>query len=163
MPQDSPAEWTNALRENGRLSLGPERNRLLIALGVPVGLILLNGYRTIELLSDGASWGFFDYFRTVFTILLGAALLGVLNNLRTRRWVVVVDTAGVARGNQRLAWSEISGVTFANDQVVLRPVAGAQELEIGKETLRDLPDFAHWLTSELTTRTGQNGPPVDRL
>ena len=154
MPNDGPTEWTAALRENGRLSLGPERNRLLIALGVPVGLILLNGYRTIELLSDGASWGFFDYLRTIFTILLGAALLGVLNNLRTRRWVVVVDTTGVALGSRRLAWSEISAVTFVDDEVVLRPVADAQELKIGKETLRDLPAFARWLTSEITTRTG---------
>ncbi|GAB2569643.1 hypothetical protein [Kribbella endophytica] len=154
MPQDSPAEWTNALRENGRLTTGPERNRLLITLALPAGLLLLNGYRIIGQLSDGVPWGFFEYFRVAFTILAAAVVLGVLNNLRTRRWVVVVDAAGVALGSRKLAWSEISSVNFADDQVVLRPVTGAQELTIGKETLRDLPAFAQWLTAQLTTRTG---------
>lgn len=154
MPQDSPAEWTNALRENGRLTAGPERNRLLITLALPGGLLLLNDYRIIGQLSDGVPWGFFEYLRVAFTILAAAVVLGVLNNLRTRRWVVVVDAAGVALGSRRLAWSEISSVNFADDQVVLRPVAGAQELTIGKEALRDLPAFAQWLTAQLTTRTG---------
>ncbi len=154
MPQDTPAEWTNALRENGRLAVGPERNRLLITLALSTGLLLLNGYRMIDQLSDGASWEFWEYFRVAFIVLAAAVLLGALNNLRTRRWVVVVDTTGVALGNRRLAWSEISSVTFADDQVLLRPITGAQNLTIGKGSLRDLPAFAQWLTAQLTTRTG---------
>lgn len=148
MASDGPTQWTTTLREQGRLAVGPERTRLTLSLVVSGGILLVNGTRTVGHLSSGASWDFFASVRTILAAGAAIALLMILNNLRTRRWTVVVDDTGVALGPRQLAWSEITTVTSAKEQVT---VHGTEDLRITNSTVRDPSAFALWLTTELET------------
>ncbi|GAB3823560.1 hypothetical protein [Kribbella italica] len=149
MPSDGPTQWTTTLREHGRLVVGPERTRLTLSLVVSGGILLVNGTRTVGHLSSGADWDFFAYLRTILAVGAAIALLMILNNLRTRRWTLVVDGTGVTLGPQHLVWSEITGVTSAKEQVT---VQGTEDLRITNNTVRDPSALALWLTTELETR-----------
>ncbi len=148
MPSDGPTQWTTTLREHGRLAVGPERTRLALSLVVSGGILLVNGTRTVGHFTSGASWDFFAYLRAVLAAGAAIALLMILNNLRTRRWTVVVDDTGVALGPQRVAWSEITTITSAKEQFT---VHGPEDLRITNSTVRDPSAFALWLTTELET------------
>ena len=148
MPSDGPTQWTTTLREQGRLVVGPERTRLTLSLVVSGGILLVNGTRTIGQLSSDASWDFFASLRAVLAAGAAVALLMILNNLRTRRWTVVVDAAGISLGRRHVAWSGITSITSAKEQVI---VHGAEELRITNSTVRDPSAFALWLTTELET------------
>lgn len=152
MPSDGPTQWTSTLRDNGRVLVGPERTRLVLSLVVSGGILLVNGSRTIGQLTSGADWDFFAYLRAVLAAGAGIALVMILNNLRARRWTLVVDASGVTLGAQHLAWSEISHITSAKEQVILHPTAG-EELRITNNTVREPAALASWLTTELNTKT----------
>jgi hypothetical protein len=149
MPSDGPTQWTTTLREHGRLTVGPERTRLALSLVVSGGILLVNGTRTIGHLSSGASWDFFAYVRAILAAGAAVALLMILNNLRTRRWALVVDSTGLTLGQQRVAWSEITNITSAKEQLT---VHGTENLRITNSTVRDPSALALWLTTELETR-----------
>ena len=150
MPSDGPTLWTTTLRDNGRLVVGPERTRLALSLVVSGLILLVNGTRTIGQVSSGDGWDFFSYVRAVLAAGAAVALVLILNNLRTRRWTLVVDATGVTLGTQHLAWSGISHITAAKEQVILHPIAG-EELRITNNTVRHPATFAAWLTAELNT------------
>ncbi|MGC4942378.1 hypothetical protein [Kribbella sp. DT2] len=151
MPSAGPTHWTTTLREDGRVAVGPECTRLVLSLVVSGGILLVNGTRTIGHVSSGDSWDLFAYLRTILAAGAAIALLMILNNLRTRRWTVVVDSTGVTLGTQHLAWSGISRITAAKEQVILSPAPGGEELRITNNTVRDPSAFALWLATELET------------
>ncbi|MEV6282618.1 hypothetical protein [Kribbella sp. NPDC051770] len=149
MPSDGPTQWTATLREHGRLAIGPERTRLALGLVVAGAILLINGTRTISLLSGDVTWDVISSARAVFAVLAAGALLLILNNLRTRRWTLVVDADGVALGRRRLAWGQIAQVTTAKEQTVVHSVTGTEDLRVTTNTVKDVRVLTQWLTNEL--------------
>jgi acyl-CoA synthetase (AMP-forming)/AMP-acid ligase II len=151
MQADGPVQWTATLRDEGRLVLRPLRGRLSLMLFVAAGILLVNGTRTVGVLSGGGTWGWIEVFRALLAVFAAGALVVLLNNVRTGRWTVVVDEDGVAVGRRRLPWAEIANVRSTKDQVTVNPYSG-EELRVTNYTVTDPTAFGDWLKRQLADR-----------
>jgi hypothetical protein len=147
MPTDGPTEWTNALRETGRVVIRVRRLPILM-LVVWSGLLLTNGTSTLDHLTGGEPWGPLAYFRAAFAAAALAIVVGFLYYLLTGAWTLTVDTRGVTIGRRHLAWPDITEITSTEQAVT---VHGDPQLRITGNTLKDPKTFARWLIAELET------------
>ncbi|GAA1530179.1 hypothetical protein [Kribbella lupini] len=147
MPPDGPTEWTNTLRETGRLVIRARRFPILM-LVVWSGLLLTNGISTIDRLTGAQPWGALAYFRATFAVVALAVVVGYMYYLISGAWTLTIDTQGVTIGRRHLAWRDITEITSTELAVT---VHGDPQLRITGNTLKDPKAFARWLTTELET------------
>lgn len=150
MPPDGPTEWTNTLRDTGRLVIRARRSPILM-LVVWSGLLLTNGISTIARLTGAEPWGPLAYFRATFAVVALAVVAGYLFHLLTGAWTLTISTEGVTIGRRHLPWPDIAEITSTEQAVTITSRTDAPNLRITGNTLKDPKAFARWLTTELET------------
>jgi hypothetical protein len=148
MPPEGPTEWTNTLRETGRLVIRARRFPILM-LVVWSGFLLTNGISTFDRLTGAEPWGALAYFRAAVALVALAVVVGFLYYLFTGAWTLTIDADGVTIGRRHLAWPDVTEITTTEQAVT---VHGNPQLRITGNTLKDPPAFARWLNQELNAR-----------
>ncbi|MFF1820982.1 hypothetical protein ACFVWG_27000 [Kribbella sp. NPDC058245] len=150
MGEVGPEQWDAEYRRTGRVVFRPRRRALLsrrVLLSWAVTIVPAIG--TFDEWDTRGTW---FYIRVVgILFLLGVAVAETTRILRGQP-LLLVDTTGIRLGKAYVQWSSIATIgtpvkSFWSDHIPVHLTAeDADDLDIPREIVDDLPAFAAWLT-----------------